>query len=183
MPMPTVLQSWTHWAYLAAFVALLAGTGAAGSWIRNSDAVLRDAKTPRSAALEWRSSPRRAQAIVDAWDAKGLLWPATRGTLIDTFLFIPFYSTLFALCGFWCAAGIDLRSPWHTVYLAMAWCGWVAGALDLIENAGILVEVRARWFFVAPATAAAAWLKWAILAASVLMIVGRVVRALLARWS
>jgi len=55
--------------------------------------------------------------------------------------------------------------------------------LDLIENAGILVEVRARWFFVAPATAAAAWLKWAILAASVLMIVGRVVRALLARWS
>jgi len=179
--MPAVLESWTQGQYLTAFVVLLAAVLAVGAWIRHSDVELLAACTPRSAALEWKLSPRQAEAIVDAWGTK-LRWPATRGTLIDTFFFIPFYSTLFALCGFWCAAGLDPQSPWHAAYLTIAWCGWVAGALDLIENAGILTEVRARWFFVAPPTAAAAYVKWTLLGAAFLMIVGRLVRILLARF-
>ena len=47
---------------------------------------------------------------------------------------------------------------------------WVAGVLDVLENAGILLELRLKLYSFAPLTALVCRLKWALLAIGFLYI-------------
>jgi hypothetical protein len=145
-----------------AFVVL----AASGRAIMRNDEKLASVRTlvmlqaTTSATLEWVRTPSRAHAIVEAYDHADRVPTVTRGTLIDTFLFVPAYVTVLATACFWAAR--VLTDPWTTIGLALGWGAVVAGGLDLIENAGILVEVRRGWVFAAPLTNAVCLAKWTL---------------------
>lgn len=89
-------------------------------------------------SFEVAYSPARASQILDSWDeparhrAQMSLW-------VD-YLFIPAYSTLMTLVCL-CATGCLRRRAWRIARLGVlvAWGQWIAGALDTVENATLLV--------------------------------------------
>lgn len=180
--MPDVLARWPWWAFAVACLFLAAGTVTGIRWIKANDVPLADTGNPRSAVIEWKMKPADSKAVVDSW--KNVMPVAYKGLAIDTFFFIPFYSTLFAFLCFAAARANAPESTMRTFLAAMAWCGWVAGAFDLIENTGIYVQERFHWYFVAAPTACMAWMKWALIAIVPLTaLVGFVAAALLRRAS
>lgn len=105
---------------------------------------------------------------------------ARRGLLLDTVLFIPLYSTLIAMLCFWAAHVSAADGSTRTVLLALGWCGWIAGAFDLIENAGILAETYSHYFVATP-TACIALMKWGLALSASLVAIGRLLVALILR--
>jgi hypothetical protein len=174
------MTAWSGWQYLAATLILFVATAAVAQWIKVSDRPLAGSLAPHSAKLEWIHSPEKARDIVNDWIKRGVFRDALRGTLIDTFVFIPLYSTLIAVAAFGVGSLFPEGSTWRAVLHAAAWCGWIAGALDLIENAGIFAEMLRGWFFVAAPTAAVAIAKWIVaIGASLVVIAGGVARLFL----
>jgi len=66
------------------------------------------------------------------------------------------------------------------VFLALGWCRWIAGAFDLIENAGILAELHGHYFVATP-TALVALMKWGLALSVSLAAIGRLLVALILR--
>jgi len=174
----------TNWHYAAVVVLLLAATAGAGFLIARNDAGFPNTilgERRRSAILEWKMQAAEAEAIVLDWNAnRPSLSVARRGLLLDTLLFIPLYSSLIAMVCFWAAHVSAASSSTHTVFLALGWCGWVAGAFDLIENAGILAETYGHYFVATP-TACVALMKWGLALSASLAAVGRLLVALILR--
>lgn len=174
----------TSWHYLAIVVFLFAATLGAGLLIKRNDAkfpapILGERR--RSAILEWKMQPAEAEAIVADWKANGTsLSIARTGLLLDTVLFIPLYSTLIAALCFWAAHVSAADGSARAVFLALAWCGWIAGGFDLIENAGILAETCGHYFVATP-TACIALMKWGLALSVSLTAIGRLLVALILR--
>src|SRR5437588_6223353 len=144
----------TNWHYAAAVVALFGAALGAGWLIGRNDSRFPSAITGerrRSAILEWKMAPGEAEAVVADWNEHApSLSIAKRGLFLDTVLFIPLYSTLIAMLCFWAAHVSGDGSAARSVFLALGWCGWIAGAFDLIENAGILAELHGHYFVATP---------------------------------
>jgi hypothetical protein len=174
----------TNWHYAAVVVLLFAATFGAALLIARNDAGFPDAirgERRRSAILEWKMQPAEAEAIVADWNEHPPSLPVARsGLLLDTVLFIPLYSTLIAALCFWAAHVSAGDGSTRTVFLAFAWCGWVAGAFDLIENAGILAEIHGHYFVATP-TACVALMKWGLALSVSLAAIGRLLVALILR--
>jgi len=174
----------TSWHYAAIVVFLIAATVGAGLLIARNDARFPNTilgERRRSAILEWKMQTAEAEAIVVDWNANPpSLSVARRGLLLDTLLFIPLYSSLIAVVCFWAAHVSDAGGSTRAVFLALGWCGWVAGAFDLIENAGILAETYGHYFVATP-TACMALMKWGLALSTSLAAVGRLLVALVLR--
>lgn len=174
----------TSWHYAVLVVLLAAATVGAGLLIARSDA--RFPNTIRgehrsSSILEWKMQPAEAEVIVADWNAHPPSLPVARhGLLLDTVLFIPLYSTLIAALCFWAAHVSAAGGSTRAVFLALGWCGWVAGAFDLIENAGILAETYSHYFVATP-TACVALMKWVLALSASLAAIGRLLVALILR--
>lgn len=173
----------TSWHYAVLAVLLAAGTVGAALLIVRNDAGFPNSITGerrRSAILEWKMQAAEAEGIVVDWKAnEPSLSVARRGLLLDTIIFIPLYSTLIAVLCFW-AAYVSGTGSTHDVFLALAWCGWIAGAFDLIENAGILAEINGHYFVATP-TACIALMKWGLALSVSLAAIGRLLVALVLR--
>ena len=160
--MKNPIASWRDFSIAVAFFILLALTVFGILAIRYSDKALNTSVYQRSQALEWTSSKACAACIVDEWKSarcKDCIRTATRGIWVDTLLFVPFYSTLLALCCFWIgkhAAGNALLAP----AVLLGYASWLAGVLDWIENAGMLLQLHGSQL--ALLTGTAANLKWLI---------------------
>jgi len=155
---------------------LVVAVGAIGWIVSNDDPLRRDGLEP-SSALEWVREPDRAAAIVGAYHAhEGGVRVVLCGVLIDSFLFVPAYASFLAIACFWAAR--TLAAPWSTSGLILGWGAITAGALDLIENAGILVEVALKWSFAAPITNLACLAKWTLVGWSGLFSLGTLVMQL-----
>jgi len=179
------VDSWPHWLFALLTAALLGATLLVMGWLKRVDGEFPStvrAEWRHAAILEWQMRPSDAAAIVAEWKAKTKAMDvAAKGLAIDTFVFIPIYSTFLALLGFWAARASAPASGVREAMLALAWCGWVAGALDLIENAGIFVEERCGWFFAAPPTATMALMKWGLALIVFWAAVGRLLVAAILR--
>jgi hypothetical protein len=115
---------------------------------------------PKSQELQRVSSASCAKCTVEQWQQGHFTGRVTASILIDTFAFIPIYSTLLAICCLWqalCLADEQLRR----VARLFAWGGWIAGAFDLLENGGMLLELRGN-YGLAPLTVAFSSVKWTI---------------------
>jgi hypothetical protein len=152
-------------------------------WIVENDGPLLAAGVRESAALEWVRQPEVADAIVGDYERAGQTGRVVRGVLIDSFVFVPAYSALLAIACFFAARA--LPPAWSTSALIVGYGAFVAGALDLVENAGILLEVTRRWTFAAPITNLVCLGKWTLAGWSALFALGSaayaIVRALSSR--
>lgn len=174
--MPGVLVA-HPWLAPAGCVVLLLATLLAGAAIKKNDAHFAGVaeKNRDSAILEWQMNANDAESIVRSWRDAGMMKVAYRGLALDTFVFIPLYSTAIAFLCFFAAQISGAGTMSQRVFLALAWCGWVAGAFDLIENAGIFVEESLGWYFVATPTAIMALMKWGLAIVVTLAALGRLV--------
>jgi hypothetical protein len=164
------MRNWTDSRFRAAVLCALAAFIISGGLLAWSDGGLKRDNYPRSQRLQWVSSPSVAACVVQEWGDhyKGAV---ARGILIDTFAFIPAYVALLALCCFWCAKHLD-DDQIRRAAVRLGFVAVIAGVLDLIENAGMLVQLYAHWFRVAPVTAAAADLKWVLVTIIELFVIG-----------
>jgi hypothetical protein len=162
--MTNPVELWSVRQLLLTTGVLLVAVFAAGALIYRSDAHLRASNLPRSSALEWEHAPSAVARVTATYREQQVVGEVVRGTLLDTVALIPSYAALLAIACFWAAR--SLAAPWSTLGLVLGWGGLVAGGLDLIENAGILVEVVLGWSFAAPLTNAACWLKWTLATSS-----------------
>jgi hypothetical protein len=138
------------WAFAIAVVATIASGVAIGI----SDRGL----SPPSATLEWVYSSETAARIVQEYGAQRM--QAIRGVVIDSIAFIPSYVLLIAISSFCLARHrMDAWTPW---LIALGWCVVFAGALDYIENAGILAALGGLTTRLAPLTYVACQWKWLI---------------------
>lgn len=133
----------------------LATTGIAAAMIVVNDTRLRELGFRSSAELEWLLDSGEAGKRVEAYQKKGVRGDVLRGLVLDTFLFIPAYVLLLAIGCFRVAAGPRLP-------LLFGWAAVAAGALDLVENSGILLEVTRHAYGAAPLTGIVCRVKWAI---------------------
>lgn len=121
--------------------------------------------------LQKVSDPTEVCNIIDGWKSHNghdVTTCAFAGVLFDTVAFIPFYSLLFFV-------GISrLPAPWK--HLAVI--GLIAGAFDLAENIGILVEIAGN-ASVAVTTVAFSRAKWIAIGVSIAI---WVIGALVARF-
>jgi hypothetical protein len=133
--------------------------------IQAVDAELVKAKRPRSAMLEWVYRSKTADGIIDKYTkAPSMLERAVDGLRQDTVAFIPFYPVLLFALTLLAARAWPQSSTSYGWVVAVAWLGLAAGALDLLENGGIWLELRRGLTALAPLTATAALLKWIAIA-------------------
>jgi hypothetical protein len=119
---------------------------------------------PRGAKLEWVYRPTTAGEVIKGWKEASMLERVAEGLRLDTVSFIPFYPfSLFALALLAARAWPTDSVPYRWG-IALAWGGLAAGVLDLLENAGIWLELRRGLIALAPMTATVALLKWILIA-------------------
>ena len=170
--MPNPIDSWT-WPQVVAGVALLfVGTVLGAGMIQRNDAALASTTPSRSGALQYRFTASAAGGVVEHWSDAGVVGVASRGTVIDTFVLVPMYSTLLAVLCFAAARGFGEGAPWQRVALTLGWGGWAAGMFDLIENTGIFAELHLDWYGIAPLVGTASSLKWTCIGVDVVFLVG-----------
>ena len=120
------------------FVVLTLSTLAVG---RAMAARLRTEAAPLGiVSLEFAGSANKAQSILDSWTARQK-YAALRSTRLD-YAFLVCYSSLLAVGCVWASGGF--QDGWERVGVWLAWAGWGAGALDAIENVGLLYLLRGR---------------------------------------
>lgn len=109
--------------------------------------------------------PTTAGDVINEWKkTPSMLERAGEGLRIDTVSFIPFYPfVLFALT-LLAARVWPHDSAAYRWGIALAWAGLAAGVLDLLENAGIWLELRRGLTALASLTATFALLKWILVA-------------------
>lgn len=113
----------------------------------------------RTQALQRTFNDKDAAALVGQLDKQAAL----KLLALDTWAFIPLYSTWLAVMCFWAASSFAPGTRGHVVFTLLAYAGWVAGILDLVENAGIRAEIAGN-SSVAFMTASVATLKWVLIA-------------------
>jgi hypothetical protein len=178
---PKFFQPLTGWHFAALSLLLFVAALLAGALIKcNDEHFPPKVKTRDSSAIEWVKKAKDSQAIVEEWEgAEGAMGVAYRGLRIDTILFIPLYSTLIAVLCFWAAYVSAAGSTIQKIMVALAWCGWIAGGLDLIENTGIFVQECCHWYVAALPTGIVSLTKWGLaLSVSLIAVVRLVVTAL-----
>jgi hypothetical protein len=166
------LETWTTRKCVVAFAIAFVATLISGAAIAISDRGL----PHNSAILEWVYSSDEAARIVAAYGERRM--QAVRGVLIDSVAFIPSYVLLIAIASFWLGRGQPL-DHWTAAVVAIGWCVVFAGALDYVENAGILAALTGVTTRVAPLTYVACQWKWLIaLSVADFAIIVALVRAL-----
>lgn len=155
------IAGWSKARFWTAFAILLVLAVGCVAGIVVSDRRLATTCTPTSAALEWVASPRAAENIVTDWRVRGVIVVVQTGVWID-YGFLVCYSTLLAIVVFRCARAVPAVEGWAPVGDRLGWWMWVAGLLDAIENAGILLELSGRSYALAPFIALVAREKWTV---------------------
>ena len=158
--MDNPVELWPSRRLLLIVLSLAVALVFSGVLIYVSDGALRDHSLPESSALEWPTRANEVQHIVGEYTKADAIGVVLRGVAIDTFLFIPSYAALLAVSCFWAARSLAI--PWAGVGLLLGWGGLLAGALDLLENGGIVLELVAKWSSVAPITGTLCRLKWTV---------------------
>ena len=126
--------------------------------------------------LELASSKTAVQNIVTVWHSKGLdgkdlITKARINTLLD-FLFLVFYSLFLFSCCKALASSLAHKKNWQNILNLFAVMVMVSGLLDVVENTGMLLSLsRFSSSSIAPVTAIAAYLKWSIVVATLLVII------------
>jgi hypothetical protein len=162
LPLPRVFNPLAHWSTgksAVAFVLVLAAALLSAGAIGWSD---RGLPWP-SATLEWVYSSDTAAKIVADYGDRRL--QAVRGVLIDSVAFIPSYMLLIAISSFWIARGWT-SAHWAAWTVAAGWSAAFGGALDYLENAGILATLGGVTTRLAPLTYGACQLKWILVLAA-----------------
>lgn len=113
---------------------------------------------PSGNNLQHVPEPDKVAAIVKGWKQSGTFGLAVSSVVVDTLLFIPFYSLLF----FVLLSRLSL--PWNR----FAFAALLAGMFDLAENAGIFTEMAGH-AEAAPVTYGMSVAKWIVLAGVVLI--------------
>ena len=131
---------------------------------------LEDSCTPRAQQLEFVSDPSIARSIVDDWSTPDVRGWAAAGILAD-FPFIGIYVLLLIVLLRRCAGLLPQIASWRPAGLKLIGAAIAAGALDFIENLGMLAELYLRWFALAPFVAIAALLKFILIGLVTLYIV------------
>jgi hypothetical protein len=118
-------------------------------------------------SLQLAFTPARARAILASWRARHLDGAATRSLFVDV-PYIVLYAwalgALAALAGR-AAAGDGFLSPADAA-TAAAWLAigaWIAAFCDLVENAGLWLQIaKGRAGVLTPLTSAVSAVKWAL---------------------
>jgi hypothetical protein len=110
---------------------------------------------PGGNSLQRLSRPAAVSEIVDGWKGSGTLGYAVAAVVADTLLLIPCYSLLLFFL-------LRVAAP------RFAFLGLLAGAFDLVENAGIFIEMSGA-SGIAPLTHAVSVAKWAVATAALLI--------------
>jgi hypothetical protein len=92
-------------------------------------------------SFEFAGSAANAQRILDSW-GQIAVWAAVRQTWID-FLYIPAYALTLALaCGLSVFRWNKRGRGWAWLGVALAWGAFAAGALDIVENVAMLIQLN-----------------------------------------
>ena len=161
------LETWSPARFWLAVVALLIVCATCVAGIVVNDRGLAGTCSTNSAALEWIASPWEARNVVGDWEAHGVVGVVVRGVWLDN-AFVLAYSTLLVVIVFGCAYALPSVPWWSAVGRELGWWMWVAVGLDLLENAGILLELRWHAFRLAPLAATAAMVKWVLVSVGLL---------------
>ncbi len=168
------------------FYFLLAGTIGMMVLLLTSGKDLKTTTTPFGIIdLELAFSKPDVQKILTVWDhkvsgGKNLITKAQINTLFD-FIFLLFYSLLLFACCKILASSLAHRRKWRNTLNLFAVLVMVSGLLDVVENTGMLLSLsRFSFSAIAPITAIAAYLKWAIVISTLLVIVTALIVKLLA---
>jgi hypothetical protein len=108
------------------FIALFAGTIIIAAVMRFAYAT-----EPRVVALQMARTPKRATTIINSWTGEAR--HKARMNMCWDYLFIPFYSTLFAMTCF-AIARHRAVGGWHEAAIVFGWISWIAAACDLVED-------------------------------------------------
>ena len=159
---------------------LLAGTIATMVALGRHGKILKTQGCHRILDLELAPTKAKAQKVVNDWKKAGLVEHALEDIRFD-YAFIALYSTTLALLAF---IGAQMLTGFLArVGPALGWSMWLAGALDVVENVGMTIELRGRPA-IAPLVCAAAGVKWLLVIIGVidgLIVVGGIVFALFRR--
>jgi len=91
---------------------------------------------PTMVDFELAGTTARATEIINTWDTPDKVRAGF--SLGFDFLYMPVYSTLFALACVW-AAGVLAHRRWRATALLLAWSLWAAALFDAIENVALTV--------------------------------------------
>ncbi len=159
---------------------LVAGTIATVVALGRHGAILKTEGGHRIVALELAPTKAKAQKVVDDWKKAGLVEHALEDIRFD-YAFIALYSTTLALLAF--IGAQVLTGALARVGPALGWSMWAAGALDVVENVGMTIELRGTPA-IAPLVCAASAVKWLLVIIGflyALVVVGGIVFALFRR--
>jgi len=147
------------------------------------DGELETACTHKSQQLEFVADSWVAGQIVADWYRHAVVHGVAAGIVADV-PFILIYVLLLGVIVNQCAIALPQVPRWPAVAPPLVRAIVVAGIFDLVENAGMLLELYARWFVLAPFVSLMALAKWIILGVAglyVLLSIGLWVRILAAR--
>src|SRR5687767_7938674 len=92
--------------------------------------------------FELAGSVERAEEILAAWEAEGVIDDAKAIQIFDLVYPLIYAFALAGLCvaaaGAWRIRG---RAGWARAGIAMAWAAFAAAAFDYVENAGLMVSL------------------------------------------
>ncbi len=126
--------------------------------------------------LELASTKTAVQNILNVWDnqvleGNKLITKARVNTFLD-FIFLLFYSLFLFTCCKTLASSLSHKKTWQTILHRCAAMAILSGLLDIVENTGMLLSLsHYSSSTIAPITAIAAYLKWALVVATLLLII------------
>jgi len=126
--------------------------------------------------LELASTKTAVQNILKAWDnkvseGKELIKKARVNTFLD-FAFLIFYSLFLFACCKRLASSLSHKKKWQNILHCFAAMALLSGLLDVVENTGMLMSLSGHSSSnIALMTAIAAYLKWCIVIATLLVII------------
>ena len=155
------------------FYFLLAGTIIMIVLMILSGKELKTTATPMGIVdLELASSKEAVQTIMLAWKNTGndVIAKARINTYLD-FLFLIFYTLFFYSCCQLLATSFSNKKKWVFIHRCIGAFALLAGLLDVVENIGMLVSLSGiHSDKVAMFTCVAAYLKWLLVLATILLI-------------
>lgn len=164
----TVALRRVYWLFLLLTALVPIGMGELAKFVPEGAAAGTPYRTVPTYRFEFANAPAKWEALAADVGAVGLD-ALRRQTYLDM-LFAVCYSTATAACVVGIARGASSRAvlacaPW------VAWGSWLAGALDMIENTGMLLNIAGPlspvWL---QATAACAAVKFGLVGVGVLFV-------------
>ena len=130
--LPTDLRKKLFWISASGSIILMVLSNMVGGGL------ITDAAPYGIISFEFAGSPSQAQAIIDSWNSQARLSAAF--SLGLDYLFILAYSTAISLACLWTADMLQERNwPLARLGVPLAWGQWLAGALDAVENLGLVL--------------------------------------------